>query len=377
MIASSFRRRVKNYALVIASVGIVGLMLMGGAQSATAISGYTYKVSSSQVLTATGSVAYTGSSFTAALNWALSHANTVTYVPSGTYTLTTYVHPAAGTTLYGDGDSTVFTSTSTANKFNIEGVNGVTMSSFKMTGSVMLVVVADVGQTISGITLNDIHEAGGSALPIVFYLYCNSGTISGITYNRCTVTGAPGYGWMADGTGSGVSKNLVTNWVLNNCAATDCGRYGQAGGPWITGYDFCEGTKISNVAVNSCTASGCWESGFHIEYAPSTTNIVFTHCVSNNNGQKPASYNNGDGTRGPQYGMGFIFKTSKIPSISFSACSGTGNAKGLSPLSPGATTLNTVSGGQTSTTTTPTTPTTPTTTTPTTPSTYYYHHRAW
>ena len=94
---SSFKHRMKNYALVIASIGIVGLMLIGGVQLASAASSYTYKVSNSQVLTSTGSVAYTGSSFTTALNWAVSHANSVTYVPAGTYTLTSNINFAAGT----------------------------------------------------------------------------------------------------------------------------------------------------------------------------------------------------------------------------------------------------------------------------------------
>ncbi len=85
----------------------------------------------------TGKIVYTGTSFTTALNWALSNANKVTYVPAGTYTLAAHVYFGQGTTLYGDGDSTVFTSTS-SHYFYINGVSSVTLSSFKFTGHLQI-----------------------------------------------------------------------------------------------------------------------------------------------------------------------------------------------------------------------------------------------
>ena len=318
---SSFRHRMKNYALIIASVGMVGLMLFGGVQLASAASSYTYKVSNSQVLTATGSVAYTGSSFTTALNWAVNHANTVTYVPSGTYTLTANINFAAGTTMFGDGDTTIFTASGVCS-LRITDVSNVALSSFKIISNVRVAVWADNNAVMSGLSFTNINgNALAAGVDYGFWVYTGTNAIiNGLTFTNCAITGSAAYGFCLNGNGQ-QNNNLIENVQFTNCKAIDCGRYSRCN-DWVVGFDLAEGTNVKNVVLTGCEADYAFESGFHFENAPTINGISFINCVANYNGQKPANYRSNDGFVGPEFGMGFLFCTAQTPKISFQSCSG-------------------------------------------------------
>ena len=331
---------------LLALLAVVLVSQFAGIGAVSATGSYDYKVSSSQVLNSAGSSVYTGSSFTTALNWAVGHANTVTYVPAGTYTLTANVYFAAGTTLFGDGNATVFTSSSVCS-LDVIDVSNVAMSSFQFTGSVRVVVWADSGQTISNFDFANVNgNAVNSAPAYAFWVYSGSNAIiDGITYTDCSVRSSGTYGWCMNGAGSGMGpyNNLIENVQWTGCQAIGCGQVTHCN-DWVPGFDLAEMTNVRNFVLTNCEADYSEEAGFHFENFPSISGIQFINCVASYNGQKPSNYHNDDGTTGPEFGTGFFFDTAQEQYIAFETCSGVGNAKGLSIIDRAATTLNTVSG---------------------------------
>jgi hypothetical protein len=103
--------------------------------------------------------------------------------------------------------------------------------------------------------------------------------------------------WGFVGTGSDLvdtsapADGTLKNVRLVNCQAINCGRYhhykedeGSVG--WDVGFSLTETAHGDNIYFENCLAEGCWESGFHHEFYPNKTNIVYKNCVSRNNGQK-------------------------------------------------------------------------------------------
>ncbi len=336
------KHRMKNYAVILGSMVIVGMMLSVAVQTTSAIPSYDYRISGSQVLGPTGTVVYSGSDFSRALTWATGQANKVTYVPAGNYVINTAIYPAAGITLIGDGDGptgTVFNFNDpalTAEQFVVYNVNGITFSNFRMTGYGSIEVYAS-RQDVTSITFDHVtgYRCGGN--DYVFGLVAASPyKVNGVTFTNCHAEGADAFGFLLTGSG------LKTNVVFTDCTANYCGYYSTRFNEWTAGFDVCELGSASKITLTRCTATYNLEAGFHLEYAPLETEILFVNCVANYNGQKAAGTVNSDGTVGTQYGVGFLFKPTNVPNISFSGCSGTGNTLGLSRLAPGASTLSTV-----------------------------------
>jgi len=91
-------------------------------------------------------------------------------------------------------------------------------------------------------------------------------------------------------------QTYLKNVEFISCKAINCGRYSRYN-DWIVGFDFVEHvSSIENLKVIGCEASGCWESGFHMEDAPRKYKVVIANSVGYDNGQKPS----------PVYGCGFL-----------------------------------------------------------------------
>ena len=310
--------KLRNYLLMFVVIGLMIPAVSISANHVSAAGTYDYKVSSSSVLNSQGTTVYTGASFTAALGWAVYHANTKTWVPAGSYTLTGNVLFATGTTLFGDGDTTSFTATSAA-AFYIPN-SGVSLANFKTTGHVYVIAYADTSVTLNTLSLTNIHAVDTSVdLEAAFELYTgNSATINGVTFSGCSVTNSGCYGFVLVGSGH-TNGNLIENVAFTNCQAIDCGRNSQDN-DWVVGFDLAELTNVQNLILTGCTATGCWESGFHMEIDCSVVNAQFINCIASNNGQKPV----------PTFGMGFFFDWQRIPNVTLTNCSGTGNKVCLS-----------------------------------------------
>ncbi len=323
-----------NYLLMFVVIGMIIPSISIIPDQASASGTYDYKVSSNVVLDSSGRTVYTGTSFTVALNWALSHANTVTYVPAGTYALTAHVYFGTGTTLIGDGDSTLFTATS-SHFFYINGVSHVTLSSFKFTGHLQIYGYK-AGGTCGDWTFTDIHatlltgdmEAG-------FWMYVGeNGIIDGIEFTHCSVTYSQTYGFLLFGDDNAyVGNSLIKNVFFTDCEASHNGNDNIGWiNAWITGFDLVECTSVENIILTRCIANYNWCSGFHVEYGAKPKNIVLIDCVSNYNGQRPNC---------PQYyGYGFKFQNFQVPGVSCVNLIGIGNYEGFCPIAMTATSLN-------------------------------------
>ena len=304
------------------------------ASEADAAGTYNYKVSSNVVRNSAGSSVYTGASFTTALNWALSHVNTVTYVPAGTYSLTAHVYFGAGTTLIGDGDSTLFKASS-SHFFYINGVSHVTLSSFKFTGHLQIYGYK-AGGTCGDWKFTNIHATALTGDMLAgFWMYVGTnGIIDGITFTHCSVTYSQTYGFLLFGNDNAYSGNsLIKNVYFTDCEASHNGNDNIGWvNAWITGFDLVECTRVENVILTRCIANYNWCSGFHIEYGAKPKNVKLIDCVASYNGQRPnvPTY----------YGYGFRWQSFQVPGVSAINCKGVGNDEGLSMLNKYATVLN-------------------------------------
>ncbi len=304
------------------------------ASDVSAAGAYDYKVSSNVVVDSSGRTVYSAASFTAALNWALSNINKVTYVPAGTYMITAHVYFGTGTTLKGDGDSTVFKSTSSHN-FYIKGVSYVTMQSFKFTGHLQIYGYK-AGGTCGNWVFTDVHATTLTGdMNAGFWLYVGAnGMIDGVKFTRCTVTYSQTYGFLLFGDDNSYSgKSLIRNVAFTDCDASHNGgdNIGWVNA-WIVGYDLVECTRVENIILTRCSANYNWCSGFHVEYGSSPKNIKLIDCVANYNGQRPKCPT--------YYGYGFRFQGFQVPGVSCINCKGVGNYEGLSMIQKTGTVLN-------------------------------------
>ncbi len=303
---------------------------------------YDYLVSSNVVKTASGATAYTGSSFTAALQWAVSQGGKITYVPAGSYSVTGSLNFASGTTsvsttLIGDGDGTtgtVLTFTSgaeSASRINMNGVSNVAMKKVRIvSGSIEMYVS---GGTIKNFRFEDVtsyqlninqpngrHEASWKMTVL------SNGVLDGISFYRCKAINGGGIGFEPYGDFTGWVKNAYYEDCLCDHLGLDSNTRFN---PWVCGFDIAESAKVENVKYLRCTSQYIWEAGFHCEPI-AANNVVIQDCVSNYCGQKPANFVNPEGLPpGPYFGQGYFWSPyqSQIH-ITLINCQGTGNARG-------------------------------------------------
>lgn len=260
---------------------------------------YDYIVSSNVVKGPTGSTAYTGSSFSVALNWALTQTGKKVYVPSGTYTLSWSIDIASGVMLYGDGSEANGTVFKAPDAFSIRSVSNVHIQGIRITGggSIDTVSARDVG-TMGNITIQDVTVIGSSKAHIAaFTIYArNNSNIIGVQFIRCVADTCDGFGFGVFGEAneitdtSIVAMRAVNVWVKNvyleDCKALNCGldttNHVNA---WVCGYDLAENTNVDTITLVRCEASNNWLDGFHWEDTCYVYNVNCYDCVANNNGK--------------------------------------------------------------------------------------------
>ena len=295
----------KKYLLLLALIGLALLAFSAVADEAEA---YDYKVTGVHLYNSDGVTDHNGSPFTTvtlALNHALSHNNTATYVPAGTYTLNNHVYFASGTTLYGDGNSTVFHSlypgrgTPDGNYLYINGASNVVMHDFKMTGYVTIYCYGPTGATCGNWSFTDIHATqNGKWGEAGFWVrVAVGGVIDQISYLRCTVKDSANWGFLLHGfeptTYPGTS--LIKHVTYTDCEASRCGiPIDYDGTPYIPsqnnqhfwGPGFClvELTTVQDITCLRCRADDNWASGFHIEYGAKPVRVQMIDCTANGNG---------------------------------------------------------------------------------------------
>ncbi len=206
----------------------------------------------------------------------------------GTFNCAGSILPRAHTTLSGQGDDATFI------RFTNDGIlrvdaEYVTLENFHVEGTGYS-ASRDFGVVYIRAGHNAVRDVTGTAdrtIQALFYVRSvglGNKNIEDIEFTR-VVADSPGtYGFIHSswGTNYKVHKNIR----YTDCKAIDCGRY-SAYNPWVTGFDFAELNDIEGLRVTRCIAEGTLESGFHFEYGPTKKDIVFTDCISRNNGQKP------------------------------------------------------------------------------------------
>lgn len=189
-----------------------------GAES-DAVVGYTYVISGAgtKVYGSDGStVAYTGSSATAALQWAVSHPNAVVWLRAGTYVLTGSVQLASGVCLIGDlptwdrpesATYLTFPSTGTSGLV-IKDVDNVRVYNIGINyGNVQ--ITASSG-TVSGVDLKGVsfYQTSASRVAALSLTATSGATISGTFLGNVRSTSSAVDGYVASGTVTGTQKLL-------------------------------------------------------------------------------------------------------------------------------------------------------------------------
>ena len=124
------------------------------------------------------------------------------------------------------------------------------------------------------------------------YIYLSGATtIDNVHIRNVKVKDIQGHGFIIHGTStSGVASNI---W-FEGCQAINCGAVSPVN-EFIVGFDVSEYPALRDVFLVDCVATGCYESGFHIEPV-NARNVQFVNCVSYSNAVKGS----------PTYGAGFM-----------------------------------------------------------------------
>ena len=217
-----------------------------------------------------------------------------------------------GRSLVGTVDTTLAFVPGAARQLIARGNNAI--ASLSITGPCRLFVRA------SNVAVENVvsHQAvyGDAA----FFLYAVSETLSGITFTDCHAIDTSGFGWYVNGEGTAPA---ITDVTLTRCTATNCGLSYDADNAvlreWVTGFNFAEAgvLTIGDIHAIDCTATRCYESGFHCERAPAiAAPCSMTRCTATDCGiDKPS----------PSFGAGLL----ATPSWTLTDCTATGCYRGF------------------------------------------------
>ena len=176
--------------------------------------------------------------------------------------------------------------------------------------------------TASHVWVRNVTATADRSIQAVFYVRSIEGynkAIECIAFIGCVADGPGTYGFLHSSQDTDYKVHKYVQYI--DCRAIDCGRYSRFNN-WVTGFDFAELNDIENLRVTRCVAEGSWESGFHLEWAPAKKDIVFSDCISRNNGQKP--YPEYYDTSGEYYfGAGYMAPRGQY---TFNNCTAEGNS---------------------------------------------------
>ena len=201
-------------------------------EASTGLINYDFMVSNSAVRDSSGATVYEGPDMSAALNWAVSHADSVIYVPAGIYKLPDRVTAFAnGTTLFGDGpNETVFhfvinqKTNGTAYwwfGFQPKDVSNIILGNFGITGDGCICFDTTTGMTKNNL-VQDVTIQDTSDLQITSYgsFVSDNCLADGYKFIRCIAQGTGGDGF--DLWGKSLSNALTVGGTNQNTYFEDC-----------------------------------------------------------------------------------------------------------------------------------------------------------
>ncbi|MBP2144599.1 hypothetical protein J2129_000053 [Methanofollis sp. W23] len=223
------------------------------------------------------------------------------YLVEGTYHCSDSIRPGANAVLTGEGaDLTVLQFSGSASVALTRGDN-VTLSSFGVTGSGR-VYISTSHNLVEDVAVTGVDDSYIAS----FMVYAYDEVIEDVAFVNCEAVDGDRWGFVHDGGGT---THRVRDITYTDCRAVNCGRYAQYYGEdqehteaWDVGFDVAESLQSAeNITYIDCSASGCWESGFHVEPDTVLRSIRFIGCEARDNGQKQKS---GGGTA--DFGAGFL-----------------------------------------------------------------------
>jgi len=209
------------------------------------------------------------------------------------------------------------TSTSQAVRFS-KGLDNIQLEDFTFTGDGQLEITLGNNTLVRNVKAEYTYCMRPGAFR--FVLPSSVPKVSGLTVKNCEAYKVWWHGFQINA--------VTTNHVkIENVLFEDCiSRYAgweyegrgvrtDANGNWSVGFGLAENygcgscITVENVTVIDCISEYSWESGFHLEEAPTKINVVFENCKSNHNGQKREYV---DVVGKTYYCSGFIASTSGV-----------------------------------------------------------------
>ncbi|MBP2146916.1 hypothetical protein J2129_002370 [Methanofollis sp. W23] len=239
------------------------------------------------------------------------------HLAAGTYSTQGSIKMAPGTTLMGSGED----KTRIDIQGNWDGVfanENTHLEGFTVSGQ------GAVWIQYSHVSVQSVTVTGDTRMNGGFTVWCPGHSLTDISFKDCTAIDLTWTGFNIDATSAGLKVSDIT---YENCKAIRCGADDNSH-PWSAGFIFVEHNDLENALIKDCYAEDNWESGFHIEAAPTTKNVVFENCTSKNNGlRKQARFPESDTQQDMNliFGAGFFLNNG----VTVKDCTAIGNHHGF------------------------------------------------
>jgi hypothetical protein len=215
---------------------------------------------------------------------------------SGTFQIQNAWNVPSNTIVRGSGNITILNFDVGVNSYiNVLNVDNVELGNFKTSGShhaggdrYPLLLSSQDGATHSNFYFHDIYSTDLVALgDFVIWLDVSNSKLSNVIYERCQAISPDGFGFYNN---AGVAGNTISNLIYEKCYVKNAGVAATRSNIWATGFGFAEAgvLTIQHVQINNCIVDGAWESGYHMESAPTKIDVKFSNCSAYNCGLKTA-----------------------------------------------------------------------------------------
>jgi hypothetical protein len=215
---------------------------------------------------------------------------------SGTFYIQGTWTPPANSRILGCGTLTVINFDNGANSYiSTQNHDNIEMGNFATSGThhaggdrYPIIVWSDDGTTHSNYYFHDIYCSDLGALGDFVIWVTNAGSnLANIIFEKIKCINPDGFGFYNNG---GTAGNTISNLIYDKCYVQNAGVAATRSNIWATGFDLAEAgvLTITHVKLIDCVVNGAWESGFHIEMAPTKIDVQFSNCSAYNCGQKTA-----------------------------------------------------------------------------------------
>ncbi len=207
------------------------------------------------------------------------------------------IHGEQSTILFTNGARLISSAHPTSGNDTIrfsKGLDNIQLDNFRFTGEGQLEFTLGNNTLLQNIRAENTYSKGPGAFRFVLPRSVHS--VSGLSVINCHAYKVWYHGFIINSALPGTYE--IRDVLFDTCTSSYAGyeypgrgTRGNISGNWSVGFDIADNyagsvLTIRNVLVRNCTSEYSWESGFHMENAPTKINVVFDNCTSNYNGQK-------------------------------------------------------------------------------------------